>query len=182
MSGLLLFGGWSRVQVLNWVTEPQAILVLGGHEDRERYAAKLAVEYPNLPVWVSSGSPKDYAANIFAQAGVSPERLHLDYRAVDTVTNFTTLVVDLKAHNIKGLYLVTSESHMRRSHIIGDIVFGTQGIGVKYMAVHDHARPEPVQKSWRDGARAVAWVLTGRTGTSLRRWQEKLTLRDSDRD
>ena len=72
--------------IRNSVTNnPEALLVLGGHEERERFAAKLAQKYPHLPIWVSSGSPQAYAQKIFAQAGIEAERLHLDYRAQDTV-------------------------------------------------------------------------------------------------
>ncbi len=51
-------------------------------------AVKLARRHPELDVWVSTGSKADAIADIFEAAGVLLSRVHMDYRAVDTVTNF----------------------------------------------------------------------------------------------
>lgn len=160
--------GWGAYkQLQSYWLKPDAIFVLGGHEDRERFAAKLAFEHPDLPIWVSSGSPKGYAERIFAKAGVRGDRLHLDYRAVDTVTNFTTLVDELKSHGIESVYLITSDNHMRRARLIGEIVFGTQGIAIKPVSVSSDASPESLEKCLRDGARSLLWLTTGSTGEIL---------------
>ncbi|WP_390622268.1 YdcF family protein [Euhalothece natronophila] len=53
-------------------------------------------------------------------------RLHSDDRATDTVTNFTTMVEPLKENDIHHVYLITSDYHMRRSRVIGTVVFGSQ--------------------------------------------------------
>ena len=154
-------------------TDPEAMLVLGGHEERERYAAKLAKEHPQLPIWLSSGSPQAYAQKIFANAGIEDDRLHFDYAASDTLTNFTTLVDKLKAQGIDSVYLITSENHMQRAKIIGDIVFGSRGIDFEPIAVPSKNPPEPFEKSLRDGARAVFWLATGRTGLMLIKYGEQ---------
>ena len=147
----------------NVSNNPEALLVLGGHEERERYAAQLAKQNPQLPIWISSGSPQEYAQKIFAKAGISGDRLHFDYRASDTVTNFTTLVDDLEAKGIDSVYLITSENHMKRAKIIGDIVFGSRGINYQPISVPSQNPPEPIEKTVRDGARAVFWLITSRT-------------------
>ncbi len=154
-------------QVQRTLTPPQAVLVLGGHEERERYAAKLANQHPQLPIWVSSGSPQDYVKKIFLKEGISRDRLHLDYRASDTVTNFTTLVDELKAKGIKSVYLITSENHMTRAKIIGEIVFGSRGIVLQPIAVPSQNPPEPIEKCLRDGVRSIFWLITGHTGVVL---------------
>ena len=156
----------------SYFVQPEAIFVLGGHEERERFATQLAQQHPDLPVWISSGSPEDYVRRMFARAGISGDRLHLDYRATDTVTNFTTLVDQLKAQGISSVYLVTSDNHMRRARLIGEIVFGSQGITLKPVPTLSHSPPESWRKCLRDGARAVLWVTTGHTGVSLRPWIE----------
>ena len=148
-------------------TTPEAMLVLGGHEERERYAAKLAQQYPQLPIWISSGSPKEYAQKIFAKAGIEGDRLYFDYRASDTVTNFTTLVDELEAKGIDSVYLITSENHMKRAKIIGNVVFGSRGIDFQPISVPSNNPPEPVEKCWRDGARSILWLVTGHTGAVL---------------
>jgi uncharacterized SAM-binding protein YcdF (DUF218 family) len=144
-------------------SSPEALLVLGGHEERERYAAQLAQQHPDLPIWISSGSPQAYAQKIFHNAGVESDRLHLDYRASDTVTNFTTLVDELKAQGIDSVYLITSENHMQRAKIIGDIVLRSRGINFQPISVPSKNPPEPIDKTVRDGARAFFWLVTGLT-------------------
>jgi uncharacterized SAM-binding protein YcdF (DUF218 family) len=153
--------------ISNSVTDPEALLVLGGHEERERFAAQLAQQYPQLPIWISSGSPQEYAQKIFAKAGIARDRLHFDYRASDTVTNFTTLVDELKAEGIDSVYLITSENHMQRAKIVGEIVLGSRGISFKPIAVPSDNPPEPIEKCWRDGARSILWLFTGHTGAIL---------------
>ncbi|WP_438357538.1 YdcF family protein [Aphanothece sacrum] len=165
LSSLGLWLGYKQLQ--SYFIQPEAIFVLGGHADRERFAAKLAKQYPNLPIWVSSGSPEGYVTKIFAKAGVKSDRLHLNYQAKDTVTNFTTLVNELKSQGVDSIYLVTSDTHMTRARIIGEIIFGTNGIILKPVGVHSHTSPEPLEKLLRDTGRSLLWLVTGKTGETL---------------
>ncbi len=157
----------SYKQIKSQFEQPQAIVVLGGSEERERFTAQFARQHPDIPIWVSSGTPKAYARQVFAKAGIDRSRLHLDYRAVDTVTNFTTLVDELQARGIKSIYLITSDYHMRRARVIGEIVLGSRGIDFKPVSVPSGQSPETIEKAIRDGARALLWVTTGHTGASL---------------
>jgi uncharacterized SAM-binding protein YcdF (DUF218 family) len=146
---------------------PDAIFVLGGATERERFAAKFAAQHPELPIWVSSGSPKDYAKRVFAKAGIEKSRVHLDYEAVDTVTNFTSFVDKFQSQGVDSIYLITSDYHMRRALVIGEIVFGTRGIKISPVPIPTGKSPESTKKCLRDGARAILWVNTGHTGASL---------------
>ena len=148
--------------------QPQAIFVLGGSPEREAFAAEFAQDHPDLPVWVSSGSPADYARWVFSESEISGDRLNLDYRAVDTVTNFTSLVDDFKDQDIRSLYLITSDYHMRRARTIGTIVLGSRGIEFEAVPVPSDQPEESWGKAARDAARSFLWVTTGRTGASLR--------------
>ena len=148
-------------------TQKEAIFVLGGATKRERFAAEFAQQHPKLPIWVSSGSPKEYAQRVFARAGIDKSRIHLDYQAVDTVTNFTTLVDEFQAKGINSVYLITSSDHMRRARVIGEIVFGSRGITLKPVSVPSGRASEPTEKCLRDGARALLWVTSGHTGATL---------------
>ncbi|WP_038021104.1 YdcF family protein [Synechocystis sp. PCC 7509] len=160
--------GYKQIRSLE---TPQAVLVLGGSStklERERVAAKLALQYPDLPIWVSSGSTnKKYVTRVFANTGISSQRLHLDYQAKDTVTNFTTLVDDFQALGIKRIYVVTSDYHMRRARLVGEIVLGSRGIDLQPVVVPTQLVPETRSKALRDGVRAVLWVITGHTGSTL---------------
>ncbi|MBD2006513.1 MULTISPECIES: YdcF family protein [Cyanophyceae] len=166
---IVLWFGYKQVE--KSFIKPQALLVLGGSTkdlEREKFAAKLARENPDLPIWVSSGSTnKTYVKRVFAKAGVDPSRLRLDYKALDTVTNFTTLVDEMEAKGISSIYLITSDYHMRRARVIGEIVLGSRGIAIKPVVVETGNPSEPIEKSIRDGARAILWVTTGYTGATL---------------
>ena len=153
--------------MLSYRSSAEAVLVLGGHETREKFAADLAKENPNLEVWISSGSPQSYVKKIFNHRGVPSDRLHLDYQAQDTVTNFTTIVEELKIRDIDSVYLITSHNHMTRARIIGEIVLGSNGIIIKPLMVPSQSPSEPFSKSLRDSVRAVFWLLTGETGSEL---------------
>lgn len=165
---LVISGGWVGYRELQgFFEQPQAMLVLGGDTRREDFAAEFAREHPNLPVWVSGGSNPEYTRAVFSDAGVDLKRLHLDRKAVDTVTNFTTLVDTFRARGIDSVYLITSDYHMRRSRIIGEIVFGSRGIHLKPVSVPSTREVEPLPKAMRDGVRSVLWLATGYTGSSL---------------
>ncbi|BAY27790.1 hypothetical protein NIES2100_76160 [Calothrix sp. NIES-2100] len=158
---------WGYKEIKSQIVQPQAVLVLGGSTknlEREKFTANFAKRHPNLPIWISGGSPPRSTQKVFAKAGVDPDRLHLDYEAVDTVTNFTTLVDDLQAHGIQSVYLITSDFHMRRACVIGEIVLGSRGIKFKAVSVPSPKTSEPIEKTFRDGARAILWVATGYTG------------------
>lgn len=165
---ITLMGAIAYHQIEAALRQPKAIFVLGGHEEREQFAAQFAQQHPDLKVWVSSGSPPEYARQIFAKYQIEGDRLQLDYRAEDTVTNFTSLVEELKREGIDSVYLVTSENHMNRAKLVAQIVFGTNNIAVKPIPVPSEYPPETTLKSIRDGIRSLLWVVTGETG---REWQ-----------
>jgi len=167
--GLLwLSRGW-------WLPEPppaQMILVLGGDADREREAARLSRQ-DGLPVVVSGGTNPEYARWLFEQReGVPSSRLRLDYRATDTVTNFTSLVDDLRRAHIRHALLVTSSDHMQRAMLVGRIVAGSRGIHLTPVAVPcgKLCEPEGRRLVWGDGLRALIWVVSGR---DVRHWAEE---------
>lgn len=158
---------WLGYQPIANTQPPEALLVLGGAIEREEFAAKFAQVHPELEIWVTGGSNEEYAQWIFLQAGIEPSRVHLDYQAVDTVTNFTTLVDELKSLGVESVYLVTSDDHMLRARAIGSIVLGSRGISFQPLPVPSGRSPEPIEKVIRDGARSILWLTTGYTGSSL---------------
>ncbi|MBD2193891.1 MULTISPECIES: YdcF family protein [Calothrix] len=147
---------------------PQAILTLGGGSEREKFTAQFAQKHPNLEIWVSSGIPPKQARDIFHNADIPNSRLHLDYRAVDTVTNFTSLVSNFKQHQIHHLYLITSNYHMPRAKTIAIIVLGSQGITFTPVSIFSNKPQESIFHILRDSGRSVLWIITGRTGASFK--------------
>ena len=143
---------------------PQMILVLGGDTQREVFAARLAHE-DGLPVIVSSGSNPEYANWLFREReGLAPDQVQLDYRARDTLSNFTSLVDDLRRARIRHALLVTSSDHMSRALLVGRIVAGSRGIRLTPVPVPcgQLCVVEGRRKVWGDGLRALLWVISGR--------------------
>ncbi|WP_072622031.1 YdcF family protein [Spirulina major] len=143
--------------------QPEAILVLGGDFEREYVAAYFAQEHPGLDLWISSGMPEAKSRAYFAQVGVDPQRLNYDRRAVDTVTNFTTMGPVFHAQNIRHLYLITSDFHLGRARFLAYLIFGHYGITVTPIAVPTQTPNESWWEIVRDGGRGVLWILTGYT-------------------
>jgi uncharacterized SAM-binding protein YcdF (DUF218 family) len=159
----------TRLAIARWqAPEPQAILTLGGRPTREIFTAEFARYHPELKIWVSSGLLPEKARPIFRQQGVSDDRLNLDYRALDTVTNFTTVVKDLKSQNIHHIYLITSDYHMPRAQAIAVIVLGSHGITFTAIPVPSTKSPENGFHITRDIIRSFVWLLTGFTGAHLK--------------
>ncbi|AKG23963.1 YdcF family protein [Calothrix sp. 336/3] len=153
---------------IHQVPLPQAFLVLGGDPNRETYAAQLAQWYPNLDIWVSSGPNDVQTKNTFVSSNILREKLHIDNRAVDSVTNFTTLVSDFKRHKIQHLYLITSDYHMSRAKAIATLVLGSHGIAFTPLSVpSDRHTPESNLRIIRDMTRSVLWIFTGYTGAKI---------------
>jgi uncharacterized SAM-binding protein YcdF (DUF218 family) len=173
--GLVLLGLTSPVWIipfklaiaLYFAPVPQAILVLGGNNHRMYHAAEMASQNPTLKVWVS-----DYAfiyefnSGIFRGAGVGDERMHYNFCATDTVTNFTCTVGDLVKNQIRHLYLVTSDFHIQRAKAIATFVLGSRAIAFTPVSVPAENMPSETQfRRFRDALRAIAWIYTGKTGS-----------------
>lgn len=146
-------------QLQKYFIKPKVIFILGGHEERERFSAKLALKHMNLALLVSSGGPQIYITKIFMNAGINNNRLYLDYRAKDTVTNFVSLIKKLQIQKTKGIYLITSNNHVNRAKTIGEIIFGTQGIISKPFPVPSNTPSEPLDKLIRDVGRSLLWII-----------------------
>lgn len=146
---------------------PQAILTLGGSAEREIAAAELARQHPELEVWVSTGENLENSIEIFKSAGIDFARLHLDWQAVDTVTNFTTTVDQLQQKHIQHIYLITSDFHMRRARAIAFLVLGSRGIAYTPVTIASTSPSESAAKALRDVGRSLLWLATGKTGASV---------------
>mmetsp|Transcript_23722 Transcript_23722/g.40088 ORF Transcript_23722/g.40088 Transcript_23722/m.40088 type:complete len:240 (-) Transcript_23722:144-863(-) len=182
-----------------------AIFVLGGHRSREHYAARIACIGGNrhLPIFVSSGSYwkiRDFdplnLSNPFRESFTGVDfkslrtRLHLDRRAIDTVTNFTSMVRVFKDKGIKHVLVITSKSHIARGYAIAKIIFGGEGIAVTMVKCEEEECNNPRRSSdkrleaaaaaaaagetylrlFRDVARAILWRFTGCDGRTVAGW------------
>ncbi len=144
------------------VNAPQLILVAGGFEYRERYAAQLARER-GLPVLVSGGVSPEYGTALFYEEGIEGPQLSRDDQAGDTLENFTTLLGQLKERQVRHLLLVTGVDHMPRALLVGQVVAGSRGIQITPAPVDcgNSCFWESPLKVAADGLRAVIWVVSG---------------------
>ncbi len=146
------------------VPYPQAIFTLGGGMEREQFTAQFAKAHPSLDIWVSSGYPPKKALPIFRAAGIPDTRVNFDSRALDTVTNFTSLVADFKRRKIQHLYLITSDFHMPRAKAIAILVLGSWGIAFTPVSIPSRQPVESWIRILRDVGRTLLWIITGHTG------------------
>ncbi|MEM7716210.1 MAG: YdcF family protein [Cyanobacteria bacterium P01_A01_bin.68] len=148
---------------------PQAIFVLGGDSIRMKFAGQFWQSRRDLDIWISDYRQNlDFNRRIFQREGVPDERLHFDFEATDTVTNFTSLVDNFFDENLQHIYLITSDYHMRRARVIASVVLGSRGVVVSPVAVNSSRdEDESLVKVVRDFGRSLLWVATGRSGASL---------------
>ncbi|MGC1309755.1 MAG: YdcF family protein [Phormidesmis sp.] len=158
---------------------PQAIFTLGGGSDREQFTANFARQHPELDIWISTGVSPQLATDIFREAGIPISRLHLDYRAVDTVTNFTTMVQVFQQQKIQHVYLLTSDFHMKRAQAIAFLVLGSRGIAYTPISAPSGQPLESRLRVLRDRLRAILWLATGKTGAGIGLILSTLRLRQS---
>lgn len=181
LPALLLSSIFVRLAVAYYqAPRPQATLTLGGSPLRAKFAAQFAQQHASLDVWVSSGRPAEEARPIFRAAGIPASRVHLNYEAVDTVTNFTSMVDDFHRLQIRHVYVITSDYHMRRAKAIATLVFGSQGIAFTPIAIPTEQPSEPWLFALLDSGRALVWILTGYTGASLNAYFSYDQLSDSN--
>lgn len=145
--------------------QDQVILLLGGDRERETSAGRIFAE-GSLPIIVSSGHQD--VEDLLLNEGVTCNRVRIDKQAVDTVTNFTTLVKDFVALDIRHVLLVTSDYHMPRAAVIGRLIFHGAGIWTtphpittSYPPTSKRVRSETKLRTARDVARALLWMVTG---------------------
>ncbi|WP_411675307.1 YdcF family protein [Dulcicalothrix desertica] len=157
-----------QLAIASWqAPQPQAIFTLGGGIDREEFTAQFASAFPSLDIWVSSGVPSNLARPVYQNAGITDDRLHLDYRAIDTVTNFTTFVPEFQKRKIKHIYLITSDFHMARAKAIAILILGSQGITFTPIVVPTNEPKESMLRILRDSGRSILWIVTRCTGANL---------------
>lgn len=172
--GLRLLGLSLAIGVLVWIlaqawvlsqrsqSPPTAIVVLGGGIKREAAAAHLAKQLPDLPVIISSGSRIPCLYRVFVQEyQVDWERIKVDLRAGDTLTNFTAVLPYLQQHRHHHVILITSEGHLRRSRLLAHLIWGSHGIATRPYVISGVGHNESWLKLMADSLRGLAWILLG---------------------
>ncbi len=141
----------------------QLILVLGGDIKREYAGIDLARKL-SIPLILSGGSNPEHAKWLISKSNIPTKLVKLDYRAHDTLSNFTSLIDEIKFQGIRHTLLVTSEDHLPRAMNVGRIIAGSRGIKITSLSVpcKPYCQVESFQKHISDVVRAIAWVSTGK--------------------
>tara|TARA_Y100001968_G_C19377023_1_gene728211 strand:- start:495 stop:1064 length:570 start_codon:yes stop_codon:yes gene_type:complete len=142
---------------------PELIVVLGGDIRREKAGIRISKEI-GIPLLISGGSNREYAEWLIQKEGLAAHQVKLDYRAKDTLSNFTSIVDDLSNQEISHILMITSEEHFQRASIIGNIIIGSRGIKLTSLSLdcHVECKKESYQKQLLDSIRALAWISTGK--------------------
>ena len=147
--------------------QPQVILVLGGDIDREVAGIKIAKEL-NIPLIISGGSNSQFSDWLIKEGGISKDLVKRDYRAKDTLTNFTSIIDDLKEEKITHILLITSKYHIERAKVIGEIIASSRGIRLTSLSIPCKSfcsvkeQKESAPKKNIDFLRSIIWVVTGK--------------------
>ena len=153
------------------------MIILGGSRARELAAIALLHQLSSVRlVLLSSGSlsASELYNSVVAVAGEArPMAVVADRSAVDTVTNFTTVVeAVLCTGTTLPIAVVTDEAHAQRAQCVARVVFGAYGLSSRFYLVRGHSVAAPAESTLRcirDTIRALLWVLTGLDGRALAR-------------
>ena len=163
-SGVWLGRMWLRYQQALELP-PDAIVVLGGGVPREIGAAQLALEYPDLDVYISTGSPEWCLRTIFEeQRGIDYDsRIVNDRRAGNTLTNFAAMAPLLSNGAPRKVVLVTDLGNWPRAERLGSIMLGSRGIAMVPATIDGigSSRGESENKTQLQTGFALAWAAIG---------------------
>lgn len=141
----------------------EVILELGGNPSRIYRVIELAQQYPSAQIVISSEGSPDLVVGLLRGAGITDARFILDFKAWDTVTNFTHTLQLVRSYVPGTLYVVTDQFHMKRAMAIARAVYFLRGIKVvpvPYMGSEPHP-PESGELIRYDQMRSWIWRLTG---------------------
>ena len=125
------------------------LLILGGDRARELAAASSVglLSACRLVVLSSGAATESEVASALAAVGRSDVVACVDRRAIDTVSNCTSLAPDIAASGAAAITLTTARSHCRRARLVGALVFGAYGVRVRVRPACRHGGA-----AQRDGA------------------------------
>ena len=138
-------------------------LILGGPRSRE-YSAVRQLPPSARAVVLSSGalSERELRIAVNEKANAISDR-----RALDTVTNFSTIVGDLLDAGLSSVAVYTDRAHWCRAAAVGHIILGARGIRCSTFAVEEASSSESWIRILRDVGRALCYVVTGFDGRSF---------------
>ena len=137
----------------------EVIFVLGGEPERNTFAIELWKTMDmRVPIFVNSPGG---GAEQRLKPALDVQMVELSWKAVDTVTNFSTMIPVLLAACVSKVFLVTSDYHMHRVAAVASVMLSGRAIQFVEHVVCSDKHQERVMKIVRDVARAWRWRITG---------------------
>ncbi len=136
------------------------LLVLGGSIRREIHVAKLAKEYPEIPILISTGSDDPCILLIFQREKASIGYVWLERCARSTFGNYFFSTPILRSWGVHKVKVLTSSSHLPRAKLLGQIMLGAKGIWAEIEIVKEKGVPgnrESKLKTSLDLTRGLLW-------------------------
>lgn len=135
MAGLLLFACFVvyRVRELSLAkTQPaDALLVLGGTPNREKYAAQLMKRTPARLALISSGSEDPCIWLMFEKAQAPKNNVWMEHTSRNTFENFVYAIPLLERWGRRKILLVTDEPQAEHALPMAQIMLGAHGMWVE---------------------------------------------------
>ncbi|MDY6939972.1 MAG: YdcF family protein, partial [Cyanobacteriota bacterium] len=138
-----------------------AFLVLGGSIQREIHVARLATQYPDIPILISKGSDDPCILLIFDRERAEIDNVWLENCANSTFGNFYFTQPILQQWGVRRLKLITSPTHLPRAKWLAQIILGSHGIWVETDLVDETGVPgnrESLPKTLVDTLRGLVWA------------------------
>ncbi len=162
--GVMLIRLLTHVMLLNSAaTQPvDLFLVLGGSIKREIYVSKLAQEYPNTRILISTGSDDPCVVKLFERNQAPMQQVWLEKCADSTFGNFVFSQPILSQWRVHHVKLITSATHLPRAKWMAQLILGAHGIWVEPELVEETGIPgnqESAIKTGLDVIRAVVWAF-----------------------
>jgi hypothetical protein len=144
-------------------TETGLFIILGGDKLRECAAARSVAALPQVRVVLLSSGAAAESDLVSELAAVKRHDVSVcvDRRAVDTVSNCTSLAPDVASAGIKQCTLCTARAHSRRAGAVGTLIFAALGVRVRVRTVETGEPQEGILRCLRDVIRAILWVTIG---------------------
>ena len=141
----------------------KVILELGGNPAvRAPFAVNLLAETPDAHLIFSTDENPALCVQLLKDKGLfGSGRYTFDYRAWDTVSNFTATKELVMGYKPSELYVVTDGYHMPRAMAIATAVYSLSGVTITPKPASSGGNPEPQNLIEADKARAWGWRSTG---------------------
>ena len=84
------------------------------------------------------------------------------------MTNFTSLIDDLNTEEINHVLLITSQYHIKRAKVIGEVIASSRGIRLTSLSIpckslcEIKSQRETIKKRNIDLVRSIIWVISGK--------------------